>query len=192
MGELGQWGAGAGSCAPLSPGAPQGASTSWGVPPRLYWLGWAVLGEGARHAAGLLQPREMGERVVVGGSLGFGPSLWSELPSVPCHWGRAPARGWPQRQSSWASHGISGGCQFTLSSPQVLVATSAISSSSSSLGGAPALSVPDGCWQLPPCLAGVQGPRQGQGGCFCVVPPQQKGKRMEAASSPLWPAWLSQ
>lgn len=134
-------------CAPLSPGAPQGASTSWGVPPLLYWLGWAVLGEGARHAAGLLQPRKMGERVVVGGSLGFGPSLWSELPSVPCHWGRAPARGWPQRQSSWASHGISGGCQFTPSSPQVLahplpqvlVATLAISSSSSSLGGSSAV-----------------------------------------------------
>lgn len=87
-------------------------------------LGWGGLcWGGLRHAAGLLQPGEMGERacgqlvVTVGGR----PSLCSKLPSAPCHWGRAPAGRWPRGQSNWASHGISGGCRFAPSSPSVLV-----------------------------------------------------------------------
>lgn len=76
---------------------------------------------------------------MVGVSLVFKPSLYSELPGAPYHWRRAPARGWPWGQSCQASHGISGGCQFAPSSPQVpaqplpqaLMATSAIIGSSS-------------------------------------------------------------
>lgn len=62
----------------------------------------------------------MGGVVVVGGNLGFRPSLCSEVPCAPCHWGPAPAGGWPWDQSSQAGRGIIRGCQFMPSSPQVL------------------------------------------------------------------------